>query len=105
MCHVPFARPTFLWTNAQGVRQQLVHLGAELVDHWQDATCHVVDSFSEPGQRVSWTAELNGHLIVTKELSKGPWIQNLGLRSLVVSLCHVIVMSLSVIVIDQCQAL
>ena len=86
MCHVPFARPTFLWTNAQGVRQQLVHLGAELVDHWQDATCHVVDSFSEPGQRVSW-------------------IQNLGLRSLVVSLCHVIVMSLSVIVIDQCQAL
>lgn len=67
-----------MWTTAQGVRQQLALLGAELVNDWQDATCHVVDSFGEPGQRVSWTAKLNGHLIVTKELTKGPWIQNLG---------------------------
>ena len=73
------ARPTFLWTDAPGIQKQVMLLGAELVDSWEDATCHVVDSFSEPGQRVSWTARLNGHLIVTKQLSKGPWIQKLGL--------------------------
>ena len=72
-------RPTFLWTEADGVRRKVALLGAQLVDAWEDATCHVVESFSDPGQRVSWMAKLNGHLVITKALAAGPWVQNLGL--------------------------
>ena len=71
-------RPTFLWTSSPDVRSKVLLLGAELVDSWQDATCHVVEEFSSPGQRASWAAKLNGHLIITKQLSRGPWIQILG---------------------------
>ena len=71
-------RPTFVWTTAEGVREKLALLGAELVDAWEEATCHVVDCFNEPGQRVTWASKLNGHLIITKRLSKGPWIEKLG---------------------------
>ena len=67
-----------MWTPAEGVQQKVALLGAVLVETWQEATCHVVDSFDEPGQRVTWTSKLNGHLIVTKRLSKGPWIEQLG---------------------------
>lgn len=52
-------------------------MGAHIVESWQEATCHVVDNFAAPGQRVSWAAKLSGHLIVTKDLAQGPWIQNL----------------------------
>lgn len=72
------SRPTFTWTSADGVRSKLALLGANLVDSWEEATCHVVDSLTSPGQRASWAAKLNGHLIITKDLSKGPWIENLG---------------------------
>ncbi|CAL1146729.1 unnamed protein product, partial [Cladocopium goreaui] len=72
------SRPTFVWTTAEGVREKLALLGAELVDAWGEATCHVVDCFNEPGQRVTWASKLNGHLIITKRLSKGPWIEKLG---------------------------
>ena len=71
-------RPTFVWTNAEGVREKLALLGADLVDTWEEATCHVVDCFNEPGQRVTWASKLSGHLIITKRLSKGPWIEKLG---------------------------
>ena len=68
-----------MWTNSQDVRQKVALLGARLVEEWQEATCHVVDCFNEPGKRVTWASKLNGHLIVTKHLAKGPWIENLGL--------------------------
>ena len=67
-----------MWTTAEGVREKLALLGAELVDAWGEATCHVVDCFNEPGQRVTWASKLDGHLIITKRLSKGPWIEKLG---------------------------
>ena len=67
-----------MWTTAEGVREKLALLGAELVDAWEEATCHVVDCFNEPGQRVTWASKLDGHLIITKRLSKGPWIEKLG---------------------------
>ena len=70
-----YPRPTFLWTNNLDVKKKVMSLGARVVDSWQDATCHVVEAFSNPGQRVSWSAKLNGHLIVTKDLAAGPWIQ------------------------------
>ena len=47
-----------MWTTAEGVREKLALLGAELVDAWEEATCHVVDCFNEPGQRVTWASKL-----------------------------------------------
>lgn len=68
-------RPTFLWTSSATAKQRAAVLGAYIVDNWQDATVHVVDSFESPGQRVSWASKLGGHLIVTRDLQDGPWIQ------------------------------
>ena len=68
-------RPTFLWTSSATAKQRAAVLGACIVDNWQDATVHVVDSFESPGQRVSWASKLGGHLIVTRDLQDGPWIQ------------------------------
>ncbi|CAL1163458.1 unnamed protein product [Cladocopium goreaui] len=69
--------PTFLWTTNTDVKKDVAMMGAHIVESWQEATCHVVDNFAAPGQRVSWAAKLSGHLIVTKDLAQGPWIQNL----------------------------
>ena len=43
-------RPTFLWTSSATAKQRAAVLGAYIVDNWQDATVHVVDSFESPGQ-------------------------------------------------------
>ena len=85
ICHVRFyngPRPTFVWTNDPNVKTRVASLGAQIVDTWQEATCHLVESFSTPGQRVSWAAKLGGHLIITNQLAEGPWIQCLGLTDI-----------------------
>lgn len=58
----------------------MVRMGATLVDDWQSANVHIVDSFASPGQRVSWAAKLGGHVIATKDLKHGPWIEWLALK-------------------------
>ena len=70
-----YSRPTFMWTSSASAKQRVVALGACIVDDWRQASIHVVDSFSKPGQRVSWQAKVCGHLILTKDLQNGPWIE------------------------------
>lgn len=57
-------------------------MGAQIVDDWMQAKVHIVDNFESPGQRASWLAKLGGHLIATKDLQHGPWIQLLGAKGL-----------------------
>ena len=71
-------RPTFLWTDCKNAKDDVAAMGAKLVDDYQEATVHIVDRFESPGQRVTWLSKLGGHLVATKHLKEGPWIQRLG---------------------------
>ena len=61
-------------------------MGAVLTDCWLQASVHIVDDVAKPGQRVSWSARLGGHLLATPRLGNGPWIQYLLCMSVLLAL-------------------
>eukprot|EP00435_Cladocopium_sp_Y103_P040577 s2118_g11.t1 len=61
--------PTFVWGDKNKKNEHLLKslkgMGAVLTDCWQQASVHIVDDVAKPGQRVSWSARLGGHLLAT----------------------------------------
>eukprot|EP00435_Cladocopium_sp_Y103_P024769 s794_g6.t1 len=70
-------QPTFVWGDKNEKNEHLLKslkgMGAVLTDCWQQASVHIVDDVAKPGQRVSWSARLGGHLLATPRLGNGPY--------------------------------